>query len=249
MPHPISTIRRLAPFGLAVSTVLGLSACRPEEAQSDPPVTTVQVAKAELSDYAPMVRLTGEIQAQVQSDLSFRVGGRVTERLVNIGDHVMTGQVLARLDPRQQQATLTAAEATVAAAEATLRQRRSNFERQEALIAQGYTTQRLHGQAEEAYRTAQASLETARAQLGFARDQLSDTVLKTAVAGVITARDIEVGQVVQTAQTAFSIAQDGQRDAVFSVYETSLSGQKPTDPNIDLDARVRSDREGEGQSA
>jgi RND family efflux transporter MFP subunit len=231
---PFRNARNLAPIGLTLSAALGLSACHPEEARTEKPATVARVTRARLAEYGPTVRLTGEIQAEVQSDLSFRVGGRVTERLVDVGDHVTAGQVLARLDPQQQQATLTAAAATVAAAEATLGQRKANFERQQALIGQGYTTQRQHDQAEEAYRTAQASLETAEAQLGFARDQLSDTVLQSAVAGVITARAIEAGQVVQTAQTAFSIAQDGPRNAVFSVYETSLPSRAPSDPDIDL---------------
>ena len=81
--------------------------------------------------------------------------------------------------------------------------------------------------------TAQASLDNARAQLGTARDQLSDTVLRAGVPGVITARKIETGQVVQVAQTAFSIAQDGPRDAVFNVYE-SIFTHEPADPAIEL---------------
>ena len=123
--------------------------------------------------------------------------------LVNVGDHVTADQVLARLDPQQQQATVTAAEAAVQAAEAVLRQATSTYERQKALLAQGFTTKREHDQAEEAYRTAQASLDAAQAQLGTARDQLSDTVLRAGVPGVITARNAETGQVVQAAQTRF----------------------------------------------
>jgi len=193
----------------------------------------VQVETAKLADYAPMVRLTGEVRAQVESDLSFRVGGRITERLVNVGDHVTADQVLARLDPQQQQATLTAAAAAVQSAEAVLREATSSYERQKALLAQGYTTKREHDQAQEASRTAQAALDTAQAQLGTARDHLSETVLRAGVAGVITARNAETGQVVQAAQTVFSIAQDGPRDAVFNVYE-SIFTRELANPAIAL---------------
>jgi RND family efflux transporter MFP subunit len=234
MPRFIRNIRRLAPAGMVLSTILGLSACRSEEAPKESFPVVVRVRKADPVDYAPTVRLTGEIQAQVQSDLSFRVGGRVVERMVDVGDHVSADQVLARLDPQQQQANVTAAEATVAAAEATLRQTSSNFERQKALLAQGYTTKRDHDRAQEAYRTAQASLDVARAQLGTARDQLSYTVLRAGVAGVITARTMEVGQVAQAAQPVLSIAQDGRRDAIFNIYEEMLSGEEVTDTAIDL---------------
>ena len=112
-----------------------------------------------------------------------------------------------------------------------LRQATSSYERQRALLAQGFTTKREHDQAEEAYRTAQASLDTHEAQLGTARDHLSDTVLRAGVSGVITARSAETGQVVQAAQTVFTIAQDGPRDAVFNVYELIFTRDPPIPPS------------------
>jgi membrane fusion protein, multidrug efflux system len=212
---------------------LGLAACQRQTSQPQSFPTVVQVETVTLTDYAPAVRLTGEIRAQVESDLSFRVAGRISDRLADVGDHVTADQVLARLDPQQQQATLTAAEADVQAADAVLRQNTSAYKRQKALLARGFTTQRQHDQAQEAFRTAQASLDTAKAQLGTARDHLSDTVLRAGVPGVITARQAEVGQVVEGAQTVFSIAQDGPRDAVFNVYE-SIFTHVPANPAIEL---------------
>ncbi|HEY5795919.1 MAG TPA: efflux RND transporter periplasmic adaptor subunit [Bosea sp. (in: a-proteobacteria)] len=193
----------------------------------------MQVEAAAIADYAPTIRLTGEIRARVESDLSFRVAGRIAERFVNVGDQVTADQVLARLDPQQQQATVTAAEAAVASAEAVLRQATSSYERQTALLVRGFTTRREHDQAQEAYRTAQASLADARARLGTARDHLSDTVLLAGVAGVITGRHAETGQVMQVAQTVFSIAQDGPRDAVFNFNE-SVFTHELADPAIAL---------------
>ncbi|MDP9143622.1 MAG: efflux RND transporter periplasmic adaptor subunit [Actinomycetota bacterium] len=212
---------------------LGVTACKQETNRSENPPTVVRVETVALTDYAPTVRLTGDIRALVESDLSFRVSGRIIERTVDVGDHVTADQVLARLDPQQQRATVTAAEAVVEAAEAVLRQTTSTYERQKALLAEGFTTRREHDQAEEAYRTAQASLDAAQAQLGTARDQLSYTVLRAGVPGVITARNAETGQVVQVAQSVFSIAQDGPRDAVFHVHE-SIFTQEPGDPDIEL---------------
>jgi RND family efflux transporter MFP subunit len=213
--------------------VTALTACQDQTSGPENPPTVVQVEAAALAGYAPTVRLTGEIRARVESGLSFRVAGRITARLVNVGDHVTAGQVLARLDPQQQQATVTAAEADVASAEAVLRQATATFARQKALLARGFTTQRDHDQADENFRRAQASLADAQAQLGTARDRLSDTVLRAGVAGVITARNAETGQVVQEAQTVFSIAQDGPRDAVFNVNE-SIFTQELTDPAVAL---------------
>lgn len=229
----LAETHRLAPAGLAFLIALGLASCQQEASRTENLPRPVQTETVNLTDYAPTVRLTGEVRARFESDLAFRISGRITQRMVDVGDHVTAGQVLARLDPEQEQATVTAAEASVLAAEAVLRHASSTYGRQKALFAQGFTTKREHDQAEESFRTAQASLDTARSQLGTTRNHLSDTVLRAGVPGVITGRKVETGQVVQIGQTAFSIAQDGPRDAVFNVYESILS-HKPADRAIEL---------------
>lgn len=193
----------------------------------------VQARVVKFSDYAPSVVLTGEIKARVQSDLAFRVSGRIVERMVDVGAHVAPGQALARIDPQEQEANLRAAGATVQAAEAQLRQATSSFDRQKTLLANGFTTRREYDQAEQAFRTAQGSLDAARAQLATAQEQLSYAVLRASAAGIITARNAEAGQVVQAAQTVFSLAQDGPRDAVFNVYET-LFANELVDKNVEV---------------
>jgi membrane fusion protein, multidrug efflux system len=166
------------------------------------------------------VTLTGEVQARFSADLSFRVSGRVLERLVDIGAHVTAGDLLARLDPAEQQADFDAATAGVAAAEAQLRVAQATFDRQGFLLSSGYTTRVTYDQAQEQLRTAQSTLEAAKAELGRTREALGDTELRARATGVITARSLELGQVVQAAQTVFALAQDGERDAVFDVPES-----------------------------
>ena len=118
-----------------------------------------------------------------------------------------------------QEADVEGANAGVQAAEAKLRQVTSNFERQKALLKDGFTTQRDYDQAEQEHRSAQAMLDSARAQLATARDQLAQTVLRAPSPGIITARHMEVGQVAQPSQPVFALAQDGPRDAVINVQE------------------------------
>lgn len=213
--------------------LLLLSACQERQVLPEKPKTRVATQTVELTDYAPAVRLTGEIRARVQSDLSFRVSGRVVERNAEVGTRVKANDVLARIDPEEQQANVASAEANVRAAEAQLRQASSVFERQKTLLARGYTTRREHDQAEEALRTAEGTMDAARAQLASARDQLAQTVLRAGVAGIITARQVEVGQVVQAAQPVFSLAHDGPRDAVFSVHE-SIFTQPAADNGVEI---------------
>ena len=101
----------------------------------------------------------------------------------------------------------------------------ATFERQKALIASGFTTRTVYDQAQEGLRTVEGVLDAARAQLGTSKDALGYTALRAEADGVITARNLEVGQVVPAAQPVFSLAQDGERDAVFDVYESVFLGQ------------------------
>ena len=75
------------------------------------PPTRVKVVTTEIVDFAPPITLTGVIAAQVRTGLSFRLSGKISERLVNVGDHVVLNQVLARLDPEEQQAERVSAQA------------------------------------------------------------------------------------------------------------------------------------------
>jgi RND family efflux transporter MFP subunit len=168
--------------------------------------------------------LTGEVQARFRADLSFRVSGRVLARVVDVGAHVKAGDLLARLDPAEQQADFDAATAGVAAAEAQLRVAQATFDRQSNLLSSGFTTRVAYDQAQEQLRTAQSTLESAKAELGRTHEALGDTELHARAAGVITARGLEIGQVVQAAQSVFALAQDGDRDAVFDVPESMFLG-------------------------
>jgi len=225
--------RRLIVPGFILLTAVGLTGCEQETKGVQNLPRPVQVETVTVTDYAPTVRVTGEVRARFESDLAFRIEGRVAERMVNVGDHVTADQVIARLDPQQQQASVTATDAAVQAAQAALREATRTYERQKALLATGFTTIREHDQAEETYLKALASLDNAKAQLGTAREHLFDTVLRAGVPGVITARKVETGQVVQSAQAVFTIAQDGPRDAAFNVNE-SIFAQELADPAIKL---------------
>ena len=180
----------------------------------------VKVQPVKFVKYAPKTTLTGEILARVQSDLSFRLSGRMIERKVDVASHVQAGDELARLDPKLQEADVQSATAAVQAVEAKLRQVASTFERQKALLKDGFTTRREYDQAEQEHRSALAMLDSAKAQLATARDQLAQTVLRAPAPGIITARHMEVGQVAQPSQAVFSLAQDGPRDAVINVQES-----------------------------
>ena len=211
--------------GLTVALVATvLSGCNDHAAAPTARAAFVRTEIVQPRDRQASVTLTGEVQARFRADLSFRVSGRVIARYVDVGAHVEAGEVLALLDPAEQQADVDAATAAVMAAESQLRVAKATFERQKALIASGFTTRTVYDQAQEGLRTAEGVLEAAKAQLGTSKDALGYTALRAEAAGVVTARNLEVGQVVQAAQPVFTLAQDGERDAVFDVYESIFFG-------------------------
>ena len=199
-----------------------LAACRNEPAPQAP-LTRVNAVTTEIVDFTPSITLTGVIEARVKTDLSFRINGKISERIANVGDHVAKGQVLAKLDPNEQQEEVVSAKASVASAEALVRQTSAAFERQKELLTRGNTTRRDYDQAEADQRSAQAQLSQAQSDLKLAEDQLSYTELRAEADGIITAQLAEVGQVVAQAQAVFTLAHDGARDAVFNVHEWAMN--------------------------
>ncbi len=240
------------PAGLRVIapllTALALAACGKGAPRAERPPFAVVTQKAEPQSYESLVTLTGTVRAQVQSDLSFRISGRVIERNADVGQHVTADSLLARLDPTEQQADLRAAQAGLEGAQATMRQADAAFARQKTLLANGYATKAAFDLAQRARRTAAGSLDAAQAQVAMAKESQSYTELRAGHPGMITARNIEVGQVAQAAQTAFTLAQDGPRDAVFALYESAFTRKLSSpvialslvsDPSVKTTGRVR----------
>ncbi|WP_407941728.1 efflux RND transporter periplasmic adaptor subunit [Mesorhizobium neociceri] len=227
---------------------LVLAGCQKQEAAAKKLPIMVRTETVAMADYAPRTSLTGVIAARTLNNLSFRVGGRVAERLVDVGQHVDKDAVLARIDPQEQESDLRSAQADLDAAQAQLTQAAAAFERQKTLLAQGFTTRRDYDAADQAQKVAQGSVDQAQSALSNARENLSFTELKAGAAGVITARQVEAGQVVQAAQTVFTVAEDGDRDAVFNVQETLVAKTAPSpsvaitllaDPQVKAIGKVR----------
>lgn len=208
-----------------------LAACQAEPdkpVQAARPVRTVVVAKEKAGE---PVLLTGSIQAENEVAFAFRISGRMIERLVNVGDQVKTGQVLARLDPLNEMNNLRAAQAAVAAAQAQLTQAQNAFDRQETLLARGFTTRAQFDLAEKALQTARAQTDSAQAQYKAAQDLVDFTELRADAPGTVTARGAEPGEVVQAGRMIVQVARQDGRDAVFDV-PAQLLRAAPSDPDI-----------------
>lgn len=224
-------VRAMLPVLMAAAF---LAACGQDSPPSSAPeVRPVRTATLEKRQSADPVVLTGRVQAQDEASFAFRIAGRMIERAVRTGDRVKAGDVLARLEPQNEQNALRAAKASLAAAQAQLTQARNQFERQETLLRQGWTTRVNFDQAEKGFRTAQSQVDAAEAQLKIAHDQVDFTELKADAPGVVTAVGSEPGEVVQAGQMIVRLARQGGLDAVFDVPAEVLR-TAPSDPLIEV---------------
>jgi len=220
---------RILPALLIAAALAGCDKPAPPAAQVRP-VRTVTV---EGHAGGETVSLTGQVRAKDEVSLAFRINGRMLERFVNVGDVVKPGQLVARLDPKDEQDALRTAQANLGAAEAVLTQARLTFARQQQLLKDGWTPRANFDEAQQKLLSAQAAVDAAQAQVQIAQNQLSYTVLFADAAGAVTAKGAEPGEVVQPGQMIVKLARKGGRDAAFDVPE-QLIRTGPRDPVVQI---------------
>ena len=179
----------------------------------------VQIARAKPA-VASGRTFTGIISARVQSNLGFRVPGKVVERLVDVGQEVYAGQPLMRLDPKDLDLALTAKENAVAAARAAAVQARGDEVRYRELAAAGWASRQRYEQAKAAFDTAAAQLAAAAAQADVARNEAGYSLLLADADGTVVETLAEPGQVVAAGQTVVKLAHAGPREALVNLPET-----------------------------
>jgi RND family efflux transporter MFP subunit len=220
--------------GIAVTAaaLLGLMACNEEKPPPEiiRPVRTVTVEHRAVGE---RISLSGQVEAAETVNLSFRIGGKVTERLVSTDDVVSVDQIVARLDPQEVQSDLRSAQADLAAAQASLTQTEADEERQRKLLAKGIVSQARYDQARQALETARSQTESASARLQSAEDRVRYTELRADGPGTVVDTGAEVGEIVTAGQPIILVAREGGRDAVFNV-PSQLIRTAPQDPNVKI---------------
>ena len=202
---------------LALSAVTLLAACQRAQEAPAPEIRPVRAITIGERQGGDTVALTGTVQAQTEVNLSFRVDGRMVERRVDVGETVRRGQVIARLDPQNEESGLQAARAQATAAQARLVEARNHFARMKDLITDNSVSRTQYDQAEAMLRTAESGVEGAQSQVALAQNRLGYTTLVSDVAGVVTAVGPEPGEVVGAGRMVVQVAREGARDAVFDV--------------------------------
>jgi len=206
--------------------VLCLAACS-KPAPPEAPIRAVKVMTVGVQPMQSGVEFAGEVRARVESRLSFRVGGKLTTRPVEVGQRVKAGQLLAQLDPQDFRLADAAARAQLSAASTQRDLAAADYQRYKALKDQNFISGAELERRESALKAADAQLAQATAQASSQGNQTGYTRLLADVAGVITAVDAEPGQVLAAGAPVLRLAQDGPRDVVFAVPEDKVVAMRP----------------------
>lgn len=207
---------------LGALSVALLSACSKPQPVAEGP-RPVMVQKLTLSSVQAGALYSGEVRARYESDLAFRITGKIIERKVDVGAVVRPGQLLARLDPSDAGLNAEAARAQLAAAQNELTYAKVEVERYRDLVAKNFVSRSVLDAKETTFKSAAARVEQARAQATVAGNQAGYTSLVADQAGVITAITAEVGQVVKDSAPVMKLARDGEREVLIAVPESRIA--------------------------
>ena len=214
------------PRGVVVALALAaLAGCAKHEAPP-PPVRPVQLVAVQTGGAAPVAVFSGEVRPRHETDLAFRVGGKVTSRTVDVGARVHRGQALARLDPADVALQAESAKAGVAATETEWKYAAAEYDRYQNLHAQKFVSASALDQKRNARDAALARFDQAKAQLAVAQNQAAYATLVATGDGVITAVNVEAGQVVTAGQPVMKLADETEREIVIAVPENRLGELK-----------------------
>src|SRR3954470_11338147 len=217
--------RLLTGAALALA-VFALTGCNEKAAEKAAPGRPVLVATVHYEAESPERSFVGTIKPRIETDMGFRVPGKVAKRLVEVGQTVDVSQPLATLDEVDLKLQAEQAEAEFRAATGVLAQAAAAEQRAKDLRAKGWATDAQLDQAKATADEARARLNRAQRSVELTKNSLSYATLVADTRGVVTATLIDAGQVVSSGQTAFRIARFAEKEAVVAIPETLVGRAK-----------------------
>jgi RND family efflux transporter MFP subunit len=214
------------PNVLVLLSAVALAGCEPTTAQQETPPRPVLVAAVHYEAQVADRSFVGTIKPRIESDLGFRVTGKVAKRLVEVGMPVAAGQALAVLDQADLNLQAEQAKAELSAATGNMAQAGAAETRGRELRQKGWSTDAQLDQAKAAADEARARLDRAERSVDLTKNSLSYATLVADAPGVVTATLVEPGQVVAAGQTAIRVARLAEKEVVVAIPETLLSRSK-----------------------
>lgn len=223
---------------LAFLTSIALTGCRSEaqeqEVQAATPPQPVQVISVRLESAARTWSYVGTVQPRYESGLSFRVGGKIRERLVDAGQIVKAGDVIARLDPVDFELSLAAQQAELSAAKTSSEETKASLSRYQTLFGKGHVSKAALDQRSSAAAEATARVERAERALDLSRNQLAYTVLRSDQAGIVTSLAFEKDQVVSAGQLVAKVARQDEIEVETAVPEHQVDDIESAQAEVDV---------------
>jgi RND family efflux transporter MFP subunit len=204
--------------GIAAAAAVA-AGCKGEAAVEEQVVRPVKVAVVAAAPSGRTLTYSGVVRPRIESAIGFRVGGKIVERAVNVGDRVKVGQAIARLDDTDLKLAESSAKAAVASARTRRDVARDNLERAKPLLAKQFVSQAAYDIRLSEFDAAASALESAEAQLRQAANAVGYAALKADKAGIVTAVTGEPGQVVSAGQVVITLAQAGETEIAIAVPE------------------------------
>jgi membrane fusion protein, multidrug efflux system len=210
---------------LTVCAAALLTACAKEVVVSEP-VRPVLTQKVTLSQSIDQDVYSGDVRARYETDLGFRISGKMVARKVELGASVKKGALLASLDPQDVRLGADAARSQVAVAQTEFDFAKSELERNKDLLDKNFISIAVYDAKLNSFNSAQAKLATARSQAAVSANQSGYASLIADVDGTITAVNAEVGQVVAAGQPIFKLARQDEKEVVLNVPENRIDDVK-----------------------
>ena len=219
---------------LLLPPLVALAACGPTTAQQPAAERPVLVTTVHYEPEVADRSFVGTVRPRIESDLGFRVTGKVSKRLVEVGSHVDAGQPLATLDEADLNLQAEQAEAELSAAKGVRAQAGAAETRTKELREKGWSTDAQLDQAKAAADEARARLNRAERSVELTKNSLSYATLVADASGVVTATFIEPGQVVAAGQAAIRVARLAEKEVVVAIPETLLARAKSGEARVSI---------------
>ena len=225
LPHS-RIVSKFSAAGFVLASTLALASCNEEKAETEPEIRPVKVVEIAKATNVRALEFSGSVKSRTEMNLGFRIAGKVTERLVDIGDRVRPGDVLSRVDPTDYKLAVDSAAANLAAADKAVETAKLAIDRANALYRKNAVPKAQVEQAQLAFDQAASTRIAAASSLEQARNQLSYAELKSDRDGIVTAINADRGQVVSAGTPVVTVVAEDEKEVQIAVPENDIADFK-----------------------